>query len=93
MFIYYRCKHSVDNVNNSKDYNLKDHAHIKQQTRNFIFLHAVHADSSLADFSALKMEAIHSSETSVHIRSTRRHIPKDGILHSSGMFTKNLSSR
>jgi hypothetical protein len=28
------------------------------------------------------MEVIRSSETLVHIRSTRRHIPKDGILHS-----------
>jgi hypothetical protein len=36
-----------------------------------------HAGSSLADFSTPKMEAIHSSETSVH---TRRHIPEDGIL-------------
>jgi hypothetical protein len=34
------------------------------------------------DFSTLKMEAIRSSETSVHTRSTRRHIPEDGILHS-----------
>jgi hypothetical protein len=30
----------------------------------------------------LKMEAIRSSETSIHRRSTRRHIPEDGILHS-----------
>jgi hypothetical protein len=36
--------------------------------------------SSLADFSTLNMEAICSSETSVHTRSTRRHIPEDGIL-------------
>jgi hypothetical protein len=42
----------------------------------------VHAGSSLADFSTLKMEAIRSSETSVHTRSTRRHIPENGILHS-----------
>jgi hypothetical protein len=36
-----------------------------------------------ADFSTLKMEAIRSSETSVQFtRSTRRHIPEDGILHS-----------
>jgi hypothetical protein len=41
-----------------------------------------HAGSSLADFSALKMEAARSSETSVHTRSTWRHIPEDGILHS-----------
>jgi hypothetical protein len=41
-----------------------------------------HAGSSLADFYTLKMEAIRSSETSVHTRSTRRHIPEDGILHS-----------
>jgi hypothetical protein len=37
---------------------------------------------SLADFYTLKMEAICSSETSVHTRSTRRHIPEDGILHN-----------
>jgi hypothetical protein len=40
------------------------------------------AGSSLADFSTLKVEAIHSSETSVHARSSWRHIPEDGILHS-----------
>jgi hypothetical protein len=40
------------------------------------------AGSSPADFSTLKMEAIRSSETSVHTRSTRRQIPEDGILHS-----------
>jgi hypothetical protein len=33
-------------------------------------------------FSTLKMEATRSSETSVNKISTRRHIPKDGILHS-----------
>jgi hypothetical protein len=41
-----------------------------------------HAGSSRADFFNLKMEAICSSETKVYIRSTRRHIPEDGILHS-----------
>jgi hypothetical protein len=40
-----------------------------------------HAGSSLADFSTLTMEAIRSSETSVYISSTRRHIPEDGIRH------------
>jgi hypothetical protein len=40
-----------------------------------------YAGSSLSDFSALKMEAIRFSKTSVHTRSTRRHIPKDGILY------------
>jgi hypothetical protein len=39
-----------------------------------------HAGSSLADFSTLKMEAICSSETSVHTRSTRPHISEDRIL-------------
>jgi hypothetical protein len=39
-----------------------------------------HAGSSLVDLSTLKMEAICSSETSLHIRCTRRHIPEDGIL-------------
>jgi hypothetical protein len=38
--------------------------------------------SSLADFYTLKMEAIRSSEMSVHTRSTWRHIPEDGILYS-----------
>jgi hypothetical protein len=40
-----------------------------------------HADSTLADFSTLKIEVIYSSETSVHIRSTLRHIPEYGIPH------------
>jgi hypothetical protein len=44
------------------------------------------AGSSLADFSTLKMEAICSSETSIHTRSTRCHIPEDGILYLS-LFT------
>jgi hypothetical protein len=40
------------------------------------------ASGSFADFSTLKMEAILSSETSVHTRSTQRHMPEDGILHN-----------
>jgi hypothetical protein len=51
----------------------------------FIMQPPAHTGSSLADFSTLKMEAIPFSETSAHIRSTRHHIPEDGILqfHSS----------
>jgi hypothetical protein len=33
-------------------------------------------------FFTLKMKTIRSSETSVHTRSTLRHIPEDGISHS-----------
>jgi hypothetical protein len=33
----------------------------------------------------LKMEAIRSSETSVNKISTWRHIPEDGILHSTAV--------
>jgi hypothetical protein len=47
-----------------------------------------HAGSSLADFSTLKMEAIRSSETSVHTRSTWRHIPEEGILYGIILTTK-----
>jgi hypothetical protein len=36
----------------------------------------------LADFSTLKTEPTRSSETWVHTRSTKRHIPGDGTLHS-----------
>jgi hypothetical protein len=39
-----------------------------------------HVGSSFVDFSILKMEAIRSSETLVHTRSTQRHITEDGIL-------------
>jgi hypothetical protein len=38
-----------------------------------------HSSSSLADFSTLKMEAIRSFKSSVHTRSTWRHVPEDGI--------------
>jgi hypothetical protein len=36
---------------------------------------------------ALKMEATHSSETSVRIKPTWRHIPEDGILHILDLFS------
>jgi hypothetical protein len=39
-----------------------------------------HAASSHTNFSTLKIEAIRSSETSVHTRFTRRYIPEDGML-------------
>jgi hypothetical protein len=39
-----------------------------------------HVGSSLVDSPTLNMEAIRSSETSVHTRSTGTHIPQDGIL-------------
>jgi hypothetical protein len=45
-----------------------------------------HAGSSLTDFSTLKMDAIRSSETSVHTISTRRYIPEGGILHVMKTF-------
>jgi hypothetical protein len=45
-----------------------------------VYLLPAHAGSSLADFSTPKVEAIRSSETSVHTRSKRRHISEDGIL-------------
>jgi hypothetical protein len=42
--------------------------------------------SSFPDISTLKMEAISSSEMSVHRRSTRRHIPEEGILQLKYKF-------
>jgi hypothetical protein len=40
--------------------------------------HLPHAGLLLGKFSTLKMEAIHFSETSVHIRTTWCYIPEDG---------------
>jgi hypothetical protein len=45
-----------------------------------------HAGSALADFSTPKMVAIRSSETSVNVRSTQRHIPEDDMLQCSIRF-------
>jgi hypothetical protein len=39
------------------------------------------------------MEAIRSSVTSVHARSTRRHIPEDGILHFSLSHMSSLRKK
>jgi hypothetical protein len=39
-------------------------------------------------FFTLNMEAIRSSETSIHTKSTRRHISEDGILHCHIWFPK-----
>jgi hypothetical protein len=50
-----------------------------------------HAGSFIADFSALKMEVIHSSETSVHATSTWHQIPEDGILYSHHHENLNLT--
>jgi hypothetical protein len=46
-----------------------------------MLLSPISSVSWLSDFSTMKMEAIRSSETSVYTKTTRRHIPKDGILH------------
>jgi hypothetical protein len=46
----------------------------------------LHVVSWLGDFSTMKMKAIRSSETSVHIWSTRRHFPEVGILHGHVHF-------
>jgi hypothetical protein len=49
----------------------------------------------LQDLSTLNLEEIRSSETSVHRRSIRRHIPEDGILHQSASYTymKQLTNK
>jgi hypothetical protein len=39
------------------------------------------AGSLLGRFSALKMEVIHSSETSVDVQNTRRYIPEEGNIY------------
>jgi hypothetical protein len=42
----------------------------------------VHAGFLLGWFLILKMKAIPSPETSVHIRTTRRYIPEDGSIRN-----------
>jgi hypothetical protein len=42
--------------------------------------HLVYAGFLLVWFSAMKMEVICFSETSVHIRSARRYVPEDGSI-------------
>jgi hypothetical protein len=42
----------------------------------------VSPDVSEKLIASLKMVAIRSSETTFHTKSTRRHIPEDGILHT-----------
>jgi hypothetical protein len=44
--------------------------------------HVLHAGFLLRWFSTLKMELIDSSETSVHIRTTRSYIPEDGNIYN-----------
>jgi hypothetical protein len=59
--------------------------------RNLLECHAYLSGDVVAVCShLLTLEAIRSSETSVHTRSTRRHIPEDGILH--GHRCENLKS-
>jgi hypothetical protein len=38
------------------------------------------------------MEATRSSETSIYIKPTRRHITQDGILHGAYYLVKNVNS-
>jgi hypothetical protein len=58
----------------------------------WLLLATAHARSLLTDFSTLKMDTIHSSYTSVHRRSTWRHIPEDGILHLQLLITSNYNT-
>jgi hypothetical protein len=44
----------------------------------------IDVDHSSPNFVTLMMEALHSSETRILTRATRRNIPEDDIIHSQG---------
>jgi hypothetical protein len=46
------------------------------------------SEERIAPIFRVKMEANHSSETSVHTKYTQRHIPEDRILHKYIKFPK-----
>jgi hypothetical protein len=48
------------------------------------------AGSPLADFSTMRIEAIRSSETSVNVISTQRHIPEDDILQTNPVHNSTI---
>jgi hypothetical protein len=50
-----------------------------------------HVGSTFMDFSALKIEAIRSSETSFHIKSTWCHIQKRACITVTAVKTSNLT--
>jgi hypothetical protein len=54
--------------------------------------HLLHTGFSLGRFSTLKMGLIRSSETSIHIRTTRHYILEDGNIHPSSIFMNQHSS-
>jgi hypothetical protein len=62
-------------------YNLSE-SHAMLVLKNAVFWDVVLFRSFWRKVSTLKMEAIRSSETSVHTISTHSHIPEDGILRS-----------
>jgi hypothetical protein len=51
-----------------------------------------HCGSLLADISTLKIEVIRSTETSIHTRSTRRHIPEDDIFQEKKVYPYRKSN-